>query len=153
MRFVAVAVLVPLILSTLLARSESNPYSNIAARNVFALKPPPPPVPPPSPAAPPRPAPNLVLTGVADFSTARWAFVTRTDPGQKPKNLTLTLGETEAGVQLVALNARTDTATLFVDGMNTVTLHLAAATNQPPKAAPPPPHFSATARPSFPRLR
>ena len=108
-----VAVLVVLILSTLLARSESNPYSNIAARNVFALKPPPGPSPPPSPVAPPRPTPTLVLTGVADFSTAKWAFVTRTDSGQKPRNLTLSFGQTQGGLQLLALNARADTATLL----------------------------------------
>jgi hypothetical protein len=116
--------------------SLANPYSKIPARNVFRLKEPQPPVnfvPP----AQPRPAPKLLLTGVADFSTVKWAFITRIDPGRQPANYTLTPGETEGGLQLLDLNANTATVTLRVDGIETVTLQLVAATNHPPKAAPP----------------
>src|SRR5687767_10397841 len=90
------SVFLALTVSLLIAFAEpkANPYGSIAGRNVFGLKDPPPPVPFHQP-PPPRPVPNLVLTGVADFSTAKWAFITRTDPGRPSRNCTLTLGETE----------------------------------------------------------
>jgi hypothetical protein len=149
MRFYCV--LTALVLSTWTARPEGNPYSDISMRNVFGLKdPPPPPVFPAAP--PPRPAPNLVLTGLADFSTVRWAFVTRTDPGQQPKKHTLTFGETEGGLQLLALNAQSATATLRVDGGEMVTLKLVAPTNPPAKVNPPP-RISRSGRPVYTRAR
>src|SRR5688572_17407974 len=99
--------------------AQSNPYQSIPARNVFGLKPPlvhvPAPVEPP-----PRPTPNLVLTGVVDFSDLKWALITRTDPGGRPNNVTLTPGETESGLQLVDINANKATATVRVDGIDTV---------------------------------
>jgi hypothetical protein len=112
-----------------------NPYSSIAARNVFHLKEPPPVVPFIQP-APPRVAPKLVLTGIADFSTIKWAFVTRTDPGAQPKNYTLNPGETEGGLQIIDLNVRAGTVVLRVDEIDTVTLQLSAAKSEPPKAVP-----------------
>ncbi|HVI71485.1 MAG TPA: hypothetical protein VM656_08375 [Pyrinomonadaceae bacterium] len=145
------AALLGLLLSASLVHGERNPYSGIAGRNVFGLKDPPPPVPFPAPPRP-RPAPNLVLTGVADFATAKWAFVTRSDAGQPPKNHTLTFGKAEGGLQLIDLNAKSATVTLLVDGRDTVLLHLSAATNQPAKAMQPA-QFSAAGRAPFPRLR
>lgn len=125
-------------------QAEGNPYRDIAARNVFGLKDPPPPAPFPPP-APPKPPAKLVLTGVADFSTAKWAFVTRADPGRPPKSYTLSFGETEGGLQLVGIDARAATATVLVDGSDLVTLQLVAATNPPSKAVPPA-HLSAMQR-------
>jgi hypothetical protein len=110
--------------------AQSNPYDLIAGRNVFRLKDPPPPVAPPAP-VPSQPPPKLVLTGIADFSTMKWAFITRTDPGKAAKNYTLTFGENEGGLQLVGIDARTASATVRVDGTETVTVRLPDGTNRP----------------------
>lgn len=122
-----------------------NPYGSIATRNVFHLKEPPPQVQPVQPVTP-RLAPNLVLTGVADFSTVKWAFITRTDPGRPAANYTLSPGETEGGLQLLDLNATAATVTVRVDGLETVTLRLTTPTNRPPPTLSPtgarPPAFS-----------
>ena len=120
-----------------LAQPRANPYGSIAARNVFGLKDPPSPVPFQQP-APPKQVPKLLLTGIADFSTAKWAFVTRTDPGRPPKNYTLTPGESEGGLQVLDINAAAATVVLRVDGIDTVNLELPAPTNQPPSTAPSP---------------
>ena len=146
-----IAALLALMLSIMTARPGANPYSDIAARNVFGLKDPPAPAPFPAPVAP-KPAPDLVLTGLADFSTLKWALVTRTDPGQTPKKHTLKFGETEGGLQLIALNAQNATATLRLDGANTVTLRLVAPTNPPAKATTPA-QLSAAGRVTYPRRR
>jgi hypothetical protein len=77
-----------------------------------------------------------MLTGIADFSTVKWAFVTRTDPGAQPRNYTLSPGENEGGLQIIDLNANTGTVVLRVDETDTVTLQLSAAKSEPPKAVP-----------------
>lgn len=138
------------VLVALVAQSKANPYDVIAGRNVFRLKDPPPPVVPPSP-APSRPPPKLVLTGIADFSTMKWAFITRTDAGQAAKSYTLTFGENEGGLQLVGIDARTASATVRVDGSETLTLRLPAGTNHPAK--PPQRTPSPVPRPGFTRAR
>ena len=122
-------ILVTSLLLGAISPSHAHPYSVIVARNVFGLKEPPPPrvI---DPVPPPRPAPILVLTGVADFSTAKWAFITRTDPGAQPKYYTLSVGETEGGLQLLDIDAASASVKLRVDGLDTVALHLASATNQ-----------------------
>jgi len=118
------------------AIAQSNPYESIAERNVFGLKPPV--IHQPALAeSPPRPIPNLVLTGVVDFSDLKWALITRTDPGRPPANHTLIPGEIEGGLQLLDLNANQATVTVRVDGADTVLLRL-SATNQVSKSAPPP---------------
>jgi len=68
-----------------------------------------------------------------DFSTMKWAFITRTDPGQAAKNYTLSFGEHEGGLQLVGIDAKTASATVRVDGSETVIVRLLAGTNHPPK--------------------
>lgn len=133
------------------AQPRTNPYSTIASRNVFGLKDPPLPVSLHQP-PPPRPVPNLVLTGVADFSTAKWAFITRTDPGRPARNCTLTPGETEDGLQLVDINANKATVILRVDGIDTVTLKLPAVTNRP-SGPTPAGRVTRAAPPVFSRLR
>jgi hypothetical protein len=124
-----------------------NPYGSIATRNVFHLKEPPPVVPFVPPTLP-RPVPSLTLTGVADFSTVKWAFVTRTDPGRPATNYTLSPGETEGGLQLVDLNATAATVTVRVDGIETVTLQLTTPTNRPSISLP-----TAARPPAFSRVR
>jgi hypothetical protein len=134
----------------MLAQSQPNPYSDIAQRNVFGLKPPPV-FHAPTPEPPPRPTPNLLLTGVVDFSTSKWALITRTDPGRPPSNYTLTPGEIEGGLQLLDINATRATVTVRVDGMDTIVLHL-SSTNQAPKS-PVPPQISALGRTPLPVRR
>jgi hypothetical protein len=131
--------------------SDGHPYSAIVVRNVFGLKEPRPPE-VIKPTAPPRPVPTLVLTGVADFSTTKWAFITRTDPGARPRYYTLTLGETEGGLQLLDIDAKSATVKLRVDGLETVALDLASPTNQVVKP-PLPAQLSGVRGISFPRVR
>ena len=132
--------------------SAAHPYSIIVDRNPFGLKDPPRPQ-PIEPKLPPRPAPTLVLTGVADFSTDKWAFITRTDPGARPKHYTLTVGETEGGLQLLEIDAPSASVKLRVDGLETVALKLASATNQLAKPPPSPAKFPPVRGVSFPRVR
>ena len=115
--------------------SKSNPYHVITFRNVFHLKPP---VVPKRTGAepPPRIVPNLVLSGIVDFYRVKCAFITRTDPGRPPKNYTLNVGELEGGLRLVTLDARGATATVQVDGADTLTLKLGS--NSVSKPSPPP---------------
>jgi hypothetical protein len=131
------ALLLLFLMSKVFAEASRNPYSSIAARNVFRLKDPPPPTVLPQP-TPPRPTPSLLLTGIADFTIAKWAFVTRTDPGQPPKSYTLSVGEREGGLELIAMDVKNGSVTLRVDGTETVNLHFVAVTNQPSKAIHPP---------------
>lgn len=130
--------------------AQTNPYAAIAERNVFGLKPP---VvykhPDPEPVA--RPVPNLVLSGVVDFSTLKWALITRTDPGRPPNFYTLAPGETEGGLQLLDINAAKATVTVRVDDFETVVLHLSSPTNQPAKS--PPPQISGIRPPGLPVRR
>ena len=128
----------------------AHPYRVIAERNIFGLKDPPPR--PVSQPPPPRPAPKLVLTGVVDFRSEKWAFVTRTDAGAPPKNYTLTLGETEGGLQVVEINAESEIVRLRVDGAEPVALHLADATNHITKPAIPA-RLTGVRVPLFPRVR
>lgn len=101
-------------------------------------------MPPPFiPPQPPKVLPNLVLTGIADFSTAKWVFVSRSDSNRPPKNYTLTSHQTQGGLQLIDVNAKLATATVVVDGTETVTLRLPAPTNSPAKPSPPPPFSGA----------
>jgi len=113
---------------SILAHGESNTYEDIPRRNVFGLKPPiiNKPVPPELSL---RPVPTLTLTGVVDFSIAKWALITRTDPGRPSSAYTLTPGEIEGGLQILDLDARKATVTVRVDGTDTVVLHL-PSTNQ-----------------------
>ncbi|HKQ39658.1 MAG TPA: hypothetical protein VJ063_16395 [Verrucomicrobiae bacterium] len=118
-----------------MAKPTPNPYTSIAARNIFHLKDPPPAVQFVPPATV-RTPPNLILTGIADFSTAKWVLVTRADPGQSPHNYTLAPGEIEGGLQIMDIDANASTVLLRVDGIETVSLRLAPPTNSPPKIQP-----------------
>ena len=129
---------------------QTNPYAAIADRNVFGLKPP---VvyKPVEPEPLLRPVPNLLLSGVVDFSTLKWALITRTDPGRPPNFYTLAPGETEGGLQLLDINAAKATVTVRVDDFETVVLHLSSPTNQPVKS--PSPQISAIRPPGLPVRR
>ena len=89
-----------------------NPYATIVERNIFALREPPPPAPPP-PAAPVAPdTSELVLTGIADFRTAKWALLTRTERGKQPQRYTLSVGEKQDTLEVLEIDA--DSATVRV---------------------------------------
>src|SRR6185503_20272836 len=80
--------------------------------------------------------PNLILSGIVDFSRVQCALITRTDPGHPPTNYTLDVGESEGGVHLMKLDAKGATATVQVDGADTLTLKLGS--NSVSKPLPPP---------------
>jgi hypothetical protein len=122
------------------AQPKSNPYRVIAFRNAFGLKPPAVPK-STTPEPPPRVMPNLALSGIVDFYRVRCALVTRTDPGRPPKNYTLDLGELEGGLKLINLDAKSATATVQVDGADTLTLKLGSNSLSKPSPAPQIPGF------------
>lgn len=132
----------------LMGQPSSNPYLVIAYRNVFGLKAPE--VPERKVAdPPPRVMPVLVLNGVVDFSSAKWALISRTDPGRPAKNYTLEPGEVEEGVQLISLDADKATATVRVDGIDTLVLRLGSNSNSKPFS---PPQLSGVRKPSLPPM-
>lgn len=85
----------------------ANPYTTIVQRNVFALREP---VPPPAPMPlPPQDTPELVLTGIADFRTVKWARLTRAEPGKPPRHYTLAARQRADNLEVLDINADTDT--------------------------------------------
>lgn len=101
------------------AASSDNPYQVISERNVFGLKPPPVPQ-AETPSTPPKPVVELALTGIADFSLKKWALLVCTERGKPPRNYTLTEGQKVDGLEVVAIDARTGTVTVRLDGNDVV---------------------------------
>lgn len=117
---------------TACALAESNPYETIASRNVFSLREPaqPPVVAP----APPEPADNsqLMLTGIVDFRRLQCALITCTERGKTPRLYTLSIGQKEDNLQVLAIDA--EAATVRVLHGSTEVL-LSFHTHGPPNAA------------------
>ena len=88
----------------LLAEESANPYETIIFRNAFGLKPPPPPQPVAPPSTHQKPAPELTLTGIADFSLKKWALLVATERGKTPKTYTLTEGQQADGLEILAID-------------------------------------------------
>lgn len=82
-----------------------NPYSSIAVRNVFALCSPPVLPEETRTTAPTNPPPDITLSGIADFSLAKWVLLTVAEKGKPPQNYTLGLGEKQDGLEVLEINA------------------------------------------------
>jgi hypothetical protein len=117
---------------TVCALAESNPYEAIANRNIFSLKDPvqPPVVAPDSPA----PADNsqLMLTGIVDFHRLKRALITCTERGKPPQFYTLSVGEKEDNLQILAVDAEGGTVRVLHGSAEVL---LSFDTHGPPNAA------------------
>ena len=114
------------------ALAQPNPYETIASRNVFALKEPvQPPVVPPEP---PQATDNsqLMLTGIVDFRRLQCALITSTERGKTPRLYTLSMGQKEDNLQVLAIDA--EAATVRVLHGSTEVL-LSFDTHGPPNTA------------------
>jgi hypothetical protein len=85
--------------------AENNPYADVVHRNIFGLREPvlPPSVLPETPAT--KDKGDLILTGIVDFRKAQWALLTLTERGIPPRRYTLTLGQKEDDVEVLAVDA------------------------------------------------
>src|SRR6059036_665288 len=91
------------------ADARPNPYGQIVDRNVFGLKPPPPPQVDTSKEEP-KPPPNVKLTGISNLAQKR-AFIEVTEqavkPGQPPGTVNrpiLSEGEAAYGVEVLSID-------------------------------------------------
>jgi hypothetical protein len=86
----------------------ANSYQVIVERNVFALKPAPPPSAPAVPALPPKE--DLFLTGLMNgFDSAGFALFMVTVPGQPPLYFTLAEGEQNDWLEVLSVDVKNGT--------------------------------------------
>ncbi len=100
------------------AASSIDPYHEIAARNVFGLRPPPARVEPP-----PAPLPQVVLTGITTILGNKRALLKIRFPAQpsrpaKEESCILTEGQRDGPVEVLAINEKT--AQVKLDNSGTV---------------------------------
>ena len=91
------------------ATSDLNPYAAIIERNVFALREPSPAAPPPAPAPVAADTSELVLTGVVDFRTIKWALLTCTERGKTARQYTLGVGQRQDNIEVLDIDAESAT--------------------------------------------
>jgi len=96
-----------------------NPYSEIASRNIFGLRPPPVPAAKPTPPAPPLP--NVVLTGISTVLGKKRAFLEITSvakPQQpaKTQSYVLAEGERDSGIEVMGIDPKTEIVTISNNG-------------------------------------
>jgi hypothetical protein len=95
-------------IGTAFAVSQDNPYQTVVERNVFCLKPAPPPAPDPSSIKPP--APPVKLTGIFELRGIKHALMKTTPPGTKPgdaskeQSYILSEGEREGDLEVLKIN-------------------------------------------------
>jgi len=108
-----------------LADANPNQYSVIADRNVFKLKPLPP---PPDPnATPPTPPSNVTLTGITDILGDKMALMEEQPQGKPKIYLMLSEGQRDGDVTVVSINQPGGTVTIKnVDQTQTLDLNAAA---------------------------
>jgi hypothetical protein len=105
------------------AGDSANPYQQIVTRNVFGLK--------PSPASAKsgpeenNPPPKITLTGVTDIlgkPQALFSVTLAAKPGEQPKSRSFVMGvgEREDGIEVLAIDVRTDGGTVEFDNQGTL---------------------------------
>jgi hypothetical protein len=100
------------------ATSNSNPFSDIAERNVFGLRPPP--TNDLAHAGPPKAPVNIKISGFVKHATQGTRVLLATvpkDPKQQMKFYNLGVGEKEDGVQLVKIHPGQDAVDVVIDGV------------------------------------
>jgi len=100
--------------TALCAGATVNPYQAIAARNVFALRPPPP---PPEPEAVKPAPPPITLTGIITLGGKRALLTTPPAPGKpgaeaRAQSLVLGEGQREGDIEVLEINEHAGTVTL-----------------------------------------
>lgn len=132
------------------AAASRNPYQEIAARNIFGLRPPQPVhvEPPPAP-----PIPKIVLTGITTFFGEKRALLRVQVPAQprqpaKEESYILSEGQRDGQVEVLKINERTAHVTVEISGqVAEITFE-----KSPPPPSPPAPSAPVRARPVWPRL-
>lgn len=94
--------------------ASANPYNSIAPRNVFSLVPPRDDVSKPGDVF--KPPLEYKLTGIAGFGSAKWALLSKADPGKAPVNLTLREGQREGPLELVYVDEIANLVRIRNDG-------------------------------------
>lgn len=105
--------------------ADAKPYDVIPDRNVFKLKPLPP---PPDPnAVPPTPPSNVTLTGITDILGDKMALMEEQPQGKPKIYLMLSEGQRDGDVTVVSINQTASTVTIKnVDQTQTLDLNAAA---------------------------
>ena len=92
----------------------ANPYDSIAPRNVFSLAPPRDDVSKPGDVF--KPPPEYKLTGIAGFGSAKWALLSKADPGKAPVNFTLREGQREGTLEVIYVDEIANLVRIRNDG-------------------------------------
>lgn len=127
------------------AEAEDNAYQNIADRNVFGLKPTPP---PPDVTPPKQPTPKIFLTGISTLGGEKRALLKTTPPAKpgeaaKEHSYILKEGERQDDVEVVAIDEKEGAVKLTYAGEE-VSVNFkdnavaTAAPSAPPPGAPAP---------------
>jgi hypothetical protein len=99
-----------------LTEAASHRYNTIVERNVFGLKQPEP--------LPPtirhEPVEKLKLTGLASIAARKQALLMRANPGKAPKYFNLDEGESEGGLEVLAIDLQAETVHLRQEGSDLV---------------------------------
>jgi hypothetical protein len=113
--------------AALLAATASNPYREIVARNVFALK-----APSSSSEAETikRAPPPLILTGIVTFGVKRALMTKPSTPSRSsvqtaPQSFIVAEGQRDGGVEVVEINERLGAVKVIYEG-TPITLHFEA---------------------------
>jgi len=87
--------------------SAENPYSAIVERNVFNLRPPPPPI-NPADLVPKKPAPKITLTGITTILGKKVTFLTTppTKPGAPPESIMLAEGQAQNDIEVKTIDEK-----------------------------------------------
>ncbi len=129
------------------AKSEGGPYQAIIERNVFSLKPPPPPAPDPSTLEPPKPPmPPTTLNGVANITGRDVAMLKVVMPasagaagkpaeGAKEKSFMLGAGEREGEIEVLKIDMARREVAVVIFGTTTNLNFKANGPKGPPPAA------------------
>lgn len=135
------------------AASSDTPYQAIVDRNVFGLKPPPPPAPDPASVKPP--APKLTLLGITTLLGKKRALLKFTGPakpGEQAKETSLMLaeGQRDGDIEVIQVDEKVKSVTVDDFGTPTVLTmdkDSPKTTSAPAPGGPPP---GAPAMPSLP---
>ncbi len=108
--------------------APTHPFKQIAIRNAFAIKPPPPILPPPElPKPPGPPPPNVFLTGFSRSRGVQKVYLQVTRPGAKaPDYLDLRVGEQQSmadgdiDIKILEIDDRKETAKILNSGQEVV---------------------------------
>jgi len=89
------------------SRAAENPYSPIVERNVFNLRPPPPPI-NPADLVQKKPAPKITLTGITTILGKKVTFLTTppTKPGAAPEAIMLAEGQAQNEIEVKSIDEK-----------------------------------------------